>query len=180
MSERPSINSAPAARSGPLIVTAELGQEDFAWLDGQRRRYFPPERNQLSAHLTMFHALPPSAEEEARRELKRHAARPAPRAQLAGLMNLGRGVAYRIVSDELEEVRRAVADHFHGLLTAQDGQGWRPHVTVMNKAEPRAAREVLDELQRDFAPRPLRIAGLALHRYLGGPWERLGGWTFRG
>ncbi|MCW3797008.1 2'-5' RNA ligase family protein [Sphingomonas sp. BN140010] len=162
-----------------LIVTAELASEDFAWLDGQRRRYFPPERNQLSAHLTMFHALPPSAEEEARCELKRQAARPAPRAQVAGLMNLGRGVAYRIVSDELEEVRRAIADHFHGSLTAQDGQGWRPHVTIMNKAEPRAARELLGELQASFHPRPLKISGLALHRYLGGPWEKLGAWTFR-
>ncbi len=162
-----------------LIVTAELGAEDFAWLDGQRRRYFPPERNQLSAHLTMFHALPPSAEEEARGELKRQAARAAPRAELAGLMNLGRGVAYRIVSDELEEVRRAIADHFHGLLTAQDGQGWRPHVTIMNKAEPRDTRALLTELQASFQPRPLKVAGLALHRYLGGPWEKLGSWTFR-
>jgi len=163
-----------------LIVTAELGGEDFAWLDGQRRRHFPPERNQLSAHLTMFHALPPSAEDEARGELKRHAGQAAPRAEVAGLMNLGRGVAYRIVSDELEEVRGALANHFHGSLTSQDGQGWRPHVTIMNKAEPRAARELLAELQRSFTPRPLKIAGLALHRYLGGPWERLGSWTFRG
>ena len=45
--------------SGALIVTAAMGAEDFAWLDRQRRAYFPPERNQLSAHLTMFHALPP-------------------------------------------------------------------------------------------------------------------------
>ena len=166
--------------SGALIVTADFGREDFAWLDGQRRRYFPPERNQLAAHLTMFHALPPSAEDEARRLLKREAARPAPRAQVAGLMNLGRGVAYRVVSDELEAIRRDLADHFHGLLTAQDGQGWRPHVTVMNKAEPSAAREVLAQLSAGFAPRPLQIAGLSVYRYLGGPWEALGTWTFRG
>jgi hypothetical protein len=166
--------------SGALIVTADFGREDFAWLDGQRRRYFPPERNQLAAHLTMFHALPPSAEDEARRELKRQVARAAPRAQVAGLMNLGRGVAYRVVSDELEAIRREIADHFHGSLTAQDAQGWRPHVTVMNKAEPRAAREVLAELSAGFAPRPLQIVGLSLYRYLGGPWEALGTWTFRG
>lgn len=166
--------------SGALIVTAALGAEDFAWLDRQRRAYFPPERNQLSAHLTMFHALPPSAEEEAGRVLAREASAAAPRATIAGLMNLGRGVAYRIVSDELEAVRRSIAEHFHGFLTAQDAQGWRPHVTIMNKAEPAAAKAVLRELERDFAPRPLKIAGLELHRYLGGPWERLGKWSFRG
>ena len=166
--------------SGALIVTAALGAEDFAWLDGQRRAYFPPERNQLSAHLTMFHALPPSAEVEAGRVLAREAAAAPPRATVAGLMNLGRGVAYRIVSDELEAIRRSVADQFHGFLTAQDGQGWRPHVTIMNKAEAAAARGLLFELEADFHPRPLRIAGLELHRYLGGPWERIGRWSFRG
>ncbi len=166
--------------SGALIVTAALGAEDFAWLDGQRQAYFPPERNQLSAHLTMFHALPPSAEAEAGRVLAREAATRAPEAKIAGLMNLGRGVAYRIVSDELEAIRRNIADHFHGFLTAQDSQGWRPHVTVMNKAEPAAAKAVLRELEASFIPRSLRIAGLELHRYLGGPWERLGRWSFRG
>lgn len=165
--------------SGALIVTAALGSQDFAWLDGQRRAWFPPERNQLSAHLTMFHALPPSAEAEAGRVLAREASVPAPRAMVAGLMNLGRGVAYRIVSDELEAIRRSVADQFRGLLTAQDSQGWRPHVTIQNKAEPAAAKALLRELEANFQPRPLRIAGLELHRYLGGPWERIGRWSFR-
>ena len=163
-----------------LIVTAELGAEDFAWLDGQRRAYFPPERNQLSAHLTMFHALPPSAEAEVRRELARHASQAAPRGTVAGLMNLGRGVAYRVASDDLEAIRRSLADGFRGLLTAQDAQGWRPHVTVQNKVEPKAARALLGELTAEFSPRPLVVAGLGLHRYLGGPWERLGRWSFRG
>ena len=95
-------------------------------------------------------------------------------------MNLGRGVAYRIVSEDLERIRGALVDHFHGVLTAQDAQGWRPHVTVMNKAEPRAARRVLEELERRFVPRSLVVRGLGLHRYLGGPWEPLGTWSFRG
>ena len=55
--------------AGALIVTAEMGAEEFAWLDSLRRRHFPPERNQLPAHLTMFHALPPSAEGEVRARL---------------------------------------------------------------------------------------------------------------
>jgi hypothetical protein len=50
----------------------------------------------------------------------------------------------------------------------------------MNKAEPRDARALLTELQASFQPRPLKVAGLALHRYLGGPWEKVGSWTFRG
>lgn len=166
--------------SAPLIVTAELGAEDFAWLDAQRKAYFPPERNQLSAHLTMFHALPPSAEAEAHQALARQAAQAPPRALAAGLMNLGRGVAYRIVSDDLEAIRRELAATFHGLLSAQDAGGWRPHVTIQNKVEPTQAKALLRELETSFRPRPLKISGLQLHRYLGGPWEPVGCWSFRG
>ena len=39
---------------------------------------------------------------------------------------------------------------------------------------------VLSALGWFLLKRPLRIAGLELHRYLGGPWERLGRWSFRG
>ncbi len=164
-----------------LIVTAELGATDQAWLDSQRRRYFPPERNRLPAHLTIFHALPPSAEEEARARLSVMAAsEPAPPAIVAGLMNLGGGVAYRIVSEGLDRIRSDLAHAFHGLLSAQDAGGWRPHVTIQNKVTPRVARELLSELECGFTPRPVAIRGLGLHNYLGGPWEQLAIYAFRG
>jgi hypothetical protein len=163
-----------------LIVTAELARADFGWLDAMRRRHFPPERNQLGAHLTMFHALPPSAEAEARHRLARLAAGPAPRAIVAGLMNLGGGVAYRVVSHDLDAIRDELALAFRGLLGAQDAQGWRPHVTIQNKVPPKVARALFAELERGFQQRPLGIAGLGLHRYLGGPWERFAVYPFRG
>ena len=163
-----------------LIVTAELAPEDFAWLDGLRRRHFPPERNQLQAHLTVFHALPPSAEAEARARLSALTHAPPPKAIIAGLMDLGGGVAFRVVSDDLDRIRGELSDRFHGLLTAQDSAGWRPHVTIQNKVAPKVARELKNQLERSFAQRPLGIGGLGLHRYLGGPWERLAIYPFRG
>jgi hypothetical protein len=95
-------------------------------------------------------------------------------------MDLGGGVAFRVVSDELDAIRDELADDLHGLLGAQDSGGWRPHVTIQNKVAPKVSRELLRSLERDLKPRPLRIAGLGLHRYLGGPWETLGVWKFRG
>ena len=166
--------------AGALIVTAEMGAADLAWLDGLRRRHYPAERNQLAAHLTMFHALPPSAEGEVRGRLSALASERRPQAMIAGLMNLGGGVAFRVVSDDLDRVRSQVAADFHGLLSAQDSGGWRPHVTIQNKVAPRVARALLDELERDFRPRPLSVTGLRLHRYLGGPWEGLATYSFRG
>jgi 2'-5' RNA ligase superfamily len=166
--------------AGALIVTAELGREDQAWLDRLRRTHYPPERNRLPAHLTMFHALPPSAESEARHRLAEAAKAPAPRASIVGLMDLGGGVAFRIVSDDLDRIRCDLSEAFRGLLSAQDSQGWRPHVTIQNKAAPKVARALIDELERGFAPRRLKIAGLGLHRYLGGPWEDIAAFPFRG
>lgn len=166
--------------AGALIVTAEIAQRDFSWLEGLRRAHYPPERNQLPAHLTMLHALPPSAESEVRARLASLAKEPPPRATIGGLMNLGGGVAYRVVSPELERIRDELADGFHGLLSAQDSGGWRPHITIQNKVAAKVARALLASLERDFSPRPLGISGLGLHRYLGGPWARLGGYPFRG
>ena len=166
--------------TGALIVTAELGGEDFAWLDGLRRVHFPPARNQVPAHLTVFHAVVPSAEQELRRRLAEHAAGAAPKASIAGLMDLGGGVAFRVVSDDLDGLRRALANDLHGLLGAQDAGGWRPHITIQNKVAPKVARELIGSLEQDFQPRPLRVAGLGLHRFLGGPWETLGIYPFRG
>lgn len=95
-------------------------------------------------------------------------------------MNLGGGVAFRIVSVDLDEVREELASAFRGLLSAQDSGGWRPHVTIQNKVSVSAARALMENLQRCFQPRPIAISGLGLHRYLDGPWESIATYSFRG
>lgn len=166
--------------AGALIVTAELGGEDLAWLDRLRRAHYPAERNQRPAHLTIFHALPPSTEEEVRTRLSRFASGSAPVARIEGPMDLGGGVALRVVSPELDRIRDELTHDLRGLLGAQDSGGWRPHVTIQNKVAPKVARALIAELEREFRPRPLSIGGLGLHRYLNGPWEKLAIYPFRG
>ncbi|HEU4956941.1 MAG TPA: 2'-5' RNA ligase family protein [Sphingomicrobium sp.] len=166
--------------AGPLIVTAELAHADFSWLEGLRRAHYPAEQNRVPVHLTMFQGLPPSVVEEVQHQLALHAAAPPPRASIAGLMNLSSGVAFRVVSDELETIRESIADHFHGILCGPDAAGWRPHITIQNKVAAKQAKALLDELERDFRPRPLGVSGLLLHRYRGGPWETLASYKFRG
>ncbi len=163
-----------------LVVTADFAPDDFAWLEGLRRWHYPLERNKVPVHLTMFHSLPPSALPEAKRQLSLAAQYPPPSAVIAGLMDLGGGVAFRVVSDNLDSIREEIADRLYGLLSAQDAPGWRPHVTVQNKVSSKVARALLLELERDFSPRPLGIAALSLHRYLGGPWDTLARYPFRG
>lgn len=163
-----------------LIVTAELAPADFAWLEAQRRRYYPPDRNRVPAHLTMLRSLPASAAAEVSRQLSLMAAGSPPRATIAGMLNFGGGVAYRIVSPDLDRLRGELSEHFHGLLSRQDSAGWQPHITIQNKVERRVADTLVRQLEAAFLPRPLGIRGLGLHRYLNGPWERVAVYPFRG
>ena len=163
----------------PLIVSALFGPADFAWLDGLRRAHFPPDRNQLQAHLTLFHHLPPSSEGELRGRLNEAARAAPPAATAVGLINLGRGVAIRIDASDLAAIRADLAEAFHGLLTPQDAAGWRAHVTIQNKVAPECARALLETLG-EIRSRPIVIAGLAVWRYRGGPWEAVSRHMFRG
>ena len=162
------------SEAAPIILTALFGREDQAWFDAQRRAHFPPERNQLAAHLTLFHHLPPGVADEVKHRLTQETRGvPAPDARLAGVFSLGRGVAYRIDSPSLAATRARLADAFAGLLTPQDQAGWRAHVTVQNKVAPAEAKALLATLSAGLHPRPIAVAGLAAWWYRGGPWEPL-------
>jgi hypothetical protein len=100
--------------SGTLIVLAELGKKDFAWLDALRRRHYPADRNRVPAHLTLFRSLPPSAEEEVHRSLSRAASAAAPLAEISGVIDLDSGVALRVLSGELEETGSGSGTSFAG------------------------------------------------------------------
>lgn len=161
----------------PLIVAATFDAATQDSLDALRRRLFPPERNRLAAHLTLFHALPGDAAGEVLDAVRRACGRPAPAASITGVRSLGRGAALVVDSPELARVRAALAAAFAGRLTRQDAQGFRAHVTVQNFVDPAVARATVADLSADFPPgrpaRPATITGLAVHHYDGGPWELL-------
>ena len=155
---------------GPLIVTALFGSGDDGWIQELRRAHYPPERNRVPAHLTLFHHLPPSLERELGARLAEATAAPPPPAEIADIFNLGEGTALRVESAALDEIRETLAEAFHGLLTPQDAASWRPHITIQNKVAPRTALQLQQRLRATFAPRPLTIRALASWRYLDGPW----------
>ena len=157
-----------------------FGDGDNGWLQELRRAHYPPERNLVPAHLTLFRQLPPSADGELRRRLAHYAATPAPAAAVAGILDLGQGTALRVESEGLEDIRYDLELALHGLLIPQDTAPWRPHVTIQNKVEPREARRLQARLRAGFERRPLAIKGLAIWRYLGGPWEPVKQFVFRG
>ncbi|UFN47044.1 2'-5' RNA ligase family protein [Roseomonas sp. OT10] len=171
----------PPTGEAPLIVSLRLDPASFARLDALRRAHFPAERNHLSAHLTLFHALPGAAEAEVAANLATLAAATPPMPlDFPGLRSLGRGVAVTVDSLPLVKLRGLLAGAWHGWLGPQDRQGWRPHVTVQNKVAPAAARTLLAALEQGFAPWSGRGEGLLLWRYRGGPWAAAGEFPFLG
>lgn len=165
--------------TAPIIVTALMGQPDLSTLDALRRAHFPPDRNYVRAHLTMFHHLPPSCGPELLQLLKDEARGNDPAARLSGVINLGGGVAFRVDSADLEDIRTRIADRFAPMLMPQDRTPWRAHVTVQNKVKAPEARALLDELSANFRPRLLVLKGLAAWSYRGGPWESIAAFAFK-
>ncbi|WP_340264241.1 2'-5' RNA ligase family protein [Sphingobium mellinum] len=157
-----------------------MGADDFAWAEGLRRAHFPPDRNLVPAHITLFHHLPPSLLPELAVRMKMLCAERAPAAQLSAIMPLGHGVAYRVDSDALIAIREELSAAFAGLLVPQDEARPRLHITVSNKIDPQSARALASALRADFRPRRLQIAGLAAWYYRGGPWELAVKARFRG
>jgi 2'-5' RNA ligase len=157
--------------SPPLIVTAALDDGAFDWFEDLRQSHFPRHRNQVPAHLTLFHALPGEHEHVVAQTLKA-ACQSSPPLQMdvRSPWSLGRGVAYRLASAGLEQLRRELAEAFSPWLTRQDQAPFRPHITIQNKVEPEEARQLLEQLQMEFEPFHIFAEGLLLWRYLGGPW----------
>jgi hypothetical protein len=167
--------------SSPYIVTAALPDDIFAWADGLRRAHFPPERNHLHAHVTLFHAFAPSLFEELKPYLARVAGEFAPPpGHIAGLINLGKGTAIALHSPQLLEIRAHITEHFHGSLTAQDLHEPRLHITIQNKVSKEEAKALQAELAGAIKPREFAFPALELHIYRGGPWEFVKRCAFRG
>ncbi len=171
--------AAPTSDDRPLILSAVLDSPVQQRLDALRRAHFPPERNHLGAHVTLFHHLP-AAQADAVVEAVAAAARaPAPAVDVAGVRSLGRGVAVTLVAPELAAVRAALARGWAPWLTPQDrAKRGDLHVTVQNKVTPAQARALLAELFASFVPERTRAVALALWRYDGGPWEPVARFPF--
>lgn len=152
----------------PLILTLRMDEKSEAFFDAQRKSYFPPERNYLAAHIMLFHQLP---NELATTHFLAGFHQGPFQLTVTGLMNLGAGVAYRLESPEVKTLQAALRTQFKDVLIQQDLQGFRPHITIMNKTTPEAARALIAELSADFEPFAIQATGLDLWTYLGGPWQ---------
>lgn len=163
-----------------FILTLELDGEAFAALDALRRQHYPPERNRVPAHLTLFHRLPGERAREIRALLSQVAAHQKIIEIPAGEVKaLERGVAVFYHSPQLSALRDGLASEWWEWLGEQDQRSFRPHVTLQNhvgEAEAHRARQLIAASAR---PPRIRAMGLHLWRYRDGPWTSEGVFRFR-
>lgn len=154
----------------PYVVSLVLDERSQALFDDLRRVHFPADRLVVGAHVTVFHALP-----EHLPVVDTVATLDAPQfpVVVTGVRHLGRGVAFDLSSPPAERLRSTLVDEWGPQLTAQDRQRWRPHVTIQNKVPAEAARRLHAELSARPLPAPATAQGLAVWRYVGGPWEHV-------
>lgn len=156
----------------PLIVTARIDNQDLEPFDLLRTKHFPPDRNLLKAHLTMFHRLPGEYIRQIEQTLGAVAKRHSPfTAAVSSVRHLGAGVAFTIASPPLQTVRAELKEAFIAWLGSQDMQKWQPHITVQNKVSKVVADSLHRELVEAYEPGSIKIVGLDLWAYLGGPWQ---------
>lgn len=169
------------AKAAPIIVTAHVRPEDMIEFNAMRREHFPPERNFLDAHITMFHHMPSKhLDEIVERAKVSFKDRSVFTAQIRGVRHLGAGVAFEIASEALEDVRTDLFRRFGSWPGPQDRQKFKPHITVQNKVSRAKADELFKALQSTFEPKDILIEGIDLWFYRGGPWQHVSFLSFAG
>lgn len=156
----------------PLIVTAKMDAETQKFFDDLRQKHFPPERNFLSAHITLFHHLSAEIISEIEEFLTQIASEQKTFAiNFPTARFLGKGTAIEIESPELIDLHKKLAAHWRDVLTNQDKQKFKPHITIQNKVAPDKAKILFEEIKNSWKAKKGNIAGLQLWHYRNGPWE---------
>jgi 2'-5' RNA ligase len=175
----------------PLVVTLRLDSATEKLLTGLRTKYFPAQRNYLSAHITLFHALPAdSLSKSVSPLLSSVTSQSSPfTVGLKAPFPLGgrghmKGVGINIASHKLRKLHAEFLDGLKKegvILTEQDSRELRPHVTLQNKVGNDEAERTLQALKSEFTEGTAKAEGIVVWRYeKGGEWTFLDEYIFRG
>jgi hypothetical protein len=162
----------------PLILTLALEEKAFLFFNSLRKIYFPPERNFIDAHLTLFHHLPndPLVIDAVKSYSEDHAAFEL---NVTEPVLIGNGVAYKIACDPLVQFHKQLQQKWTHFLIPQDKQRLWPHVTVQNKVPSEDAKQLLLFLQQNFSGFATQGTALQLWEYHRGPWKLLQSFPLR-
>ncbi|KAF0675232.1 2'-5' RNA ligase family protein [Profundibacterium mesophilum] len=164
-----------------LILTLGFDSSAFGWFEPTRQAFFPPARNFIPAHLTLFQQLPSEEHARVAEDCRAVAGRTAPlRLAAAELLDFGGGTAVRLDMPRYLPLLRELQDLWEPMLTRQDRQTRRAHVTLQNKVPRARARADRDAIAARFTPFEGVADRLMLWHYRGGPWEAIAQYDLEG
>ena len=156
-----------------MILTFGFDAESFARLAPLRERHFPPSRNYLPVHVTLFQQLPEAQLSRITVDLARAGRRsPLPFAATK-ILDFGGGAAVDLACEAGVELQQDLRRGWSDILTDSDDRKRKLHVTVQNKVDRDTAKATQDMLRAGFTPWEGTLDRLILWHYRGGPWERI-------
>src|SRR5436305_14715626 len=129
----------------PMILTLQLEEEQQAFFNAQRKTYFPAHRNYLDAHITLFYHLP-IGEAAIPLLLQAAAQRPPMQLHVQAVHNMGTGVAYGLISEELQVLHENLQLALDPWLKRQDRKQLWPHITIQNRVTVFKAQLLAEQL----------------------------------
>ncbi|KAI1399060.1 hypothetical protein F4819DRAFT_498292 [Hypoxylon fuscum] len=150
-----------------------------------RERYYPPALLRVSAHISLFRALPGSLIPALRADVAAVAARTASIGICAvgPPIQMGRGGVGVLVTglQPVDGIMRELQEKWHDVLSRQDRGRFRGHYTLMNKVnDNEKVKRCLENVGKELGPWgcPGIALGLSLWRYDAGWWRHEEDFTF--
>ncbi|ORY82475.1 hypothetical protein BCR37DRAFT_379468 [Protomyces lactucae-debilis] len=161
----------------PRILSLRLEASTLEALTSIRKAHFPSQASELGAHVTLFHAIPPSSEADLVEVLTQGALLRSPFSLTIGHVKMNKSgsiILLPLYSQDLKKVVEAVQEKLEGVLSAQDAQRFHTaHITLCNKRTPTDTQERFPIVQS-----ALHKAGLSPKTLLTA--SQLDLWEYRG
>ena len=182
------------------VLTLLTDEAHHRTMTALRQLHFPARLNKLSAHVTLFHALPGAHLAEIKRDLKSVAATTSTFAIETRMppfrMRKGVGIHVSPVrsndgsssndADDNNQIH-AIFTHLRSLWLSwlspqdRDRRSFRPHYTIQNKVDdPAIVDRCFREIETEFPGSTGQVRGLTLYLYDRGWWKWEDEFLFRG
>lgn len=163
-----------AAEEEYYILTLATDPTHHETMSDLRKKYFPPKLLKVTAHISLFRALPGSRLPTIQEDIAHVASKTHPfpiHAQHPFRMAHGVGVGVTGL-EPAERLFGKLQTKWWEFLSQQDRAGFRAHYTLMNKVDDeQVVLKCLEDLKRDFRGSSGMVCGVALWRYDKGWWR---------
>ena len=156
-----------------MILTFGFDPDSFARLAPLRERHFPPARNFIPVHVTLFQQLPTHEQPRILGDLATEAKTASLPFAATGILDFAGGAAIDLECPEGVVLQQRLRRSWRDILSDSDDRKRKLHVTIQNKTDRDSAKRTQAALRAGFTPWRGFLDRLILWHYRGGPWERI-------